>query len=260
MFMAKYPHLVGEIENNIYAIAKQKSLVDFPTYCHILKDLNYKIVNPEDFGLKNVEGCVRCQEKLVLTEKAAQFFTDQLKDVLKNNTRISLEELNDFDLILNCTAQSLNPNQEWDLRYEPCVIFVYAGPKDYPAFTIMDGALGTIYPLSPGYYTTYSVVYSRMNNFPTFAQADFALKHVTLEKLSGIRNIVEQELQHYCPSFPSEFEFSHYSLSVRTQFNELTNNRTCLCSRQNNVIQIMPSKIDCIFYAEEFVRNQLSSD
>ena len=144
----------------------------------------------------------------------------------------------------------------------PCLIgyWIDTVVNTNPAFTIMDGALGTIYPLSTGYYTTYSVVYSRMNNFPTFAQADFALKHVTLEKLSGIRNIVEQELQHYCPSFPSEFEFSHYSLSVRTQFNELTNNRTCLCSRQNNVIQIMPSKIDCIFYAEEFVRNQLSSD
>ena len=79
-FLDDYSFLTSEIENNIYAVPTQHSLIDFNTYIKIFDDYDYEIIN---LKMDNIEGAIRVGERHIDPFKAKRFFESELQDVLK---------------------------------------------------------------------------------------------------------------------------------------------------------------------------------
>jgi glycine/D-amino acid oxidase-like deaminating enzyme len=93
-FMERYARLSAPIEHNIYVIPEQDSLVDFLTYRMIMSasGLEYAEVSPADYGITNCRGGVRVEERLILLDKARDFFTRRLGSAMRlNHAAVSVE-------------------------------------------------------------------------------------------------------------------------------------------------------------------------
>jgi hypothetical protein len=72
---------------NIYAIARDRSLVDFDQYVrHPARRGRVRDHRrPEEFGLRNVEGAVLTGERHILTDRARAYFEEKLGDRIRLN-------------------------------------------------------------------------------------------------------------------------------------------------------------------------------
>ena len=75
-FMRVYGEFTRGIPMNIYAIARQRSLVDYQQYVATLRcELEFiEIARPEEFGLANVEGAVLTGERHIVTDQLRAYF------------------------------------------------------------------------------------------------------------------------------------------------------------------------------------------
>ena len=92
-FIREYPTL--PVTDNLYAIATDRSLIDYRTYLTICKGsgmgLGYTEVDPSQFGLRGVEGAIRTTERVVDTAAVKRQFEEELEDFIryeKENFRI----------------------------------------------------------------------------------------------------------------------------------------------------------------------------
>lgn len=259
-FVKVYGDLCQTIDDNIYAIANKVSLVDYQTYLQIMKatGLNFKEVKAEDFGLINVAGCIKVDEKLVLTSKAEKFFADKLTPRFKDEFK--KEQIDDFDIVLNCSSQMFMSCREWDLLYEPCIVLNYKANKKFPAITIMDGSLCTIYPKEDDIYTLYSVEHSPVValssslNICQHCGIDCKMD-LPEEKIKQFEDVITT----YIPFFKDVFIYCGYETSLRVTFNDNTDLRIPQIARNGKVVHILPSKIDNIFHAERAIKDLLKN-
>jgi hypothetical protein len=79
-FLARYGGLTAGVPVNVYAVAAEESLVDFGTYCQVLRgEVEFiTIARPAEFGLENVEGAVLTGERHIVIARARGFFTEAL--------------------------------------------------------------------------------------------------------------------------------------------------------------------------------------
>lgn len=250
-FLEHYPTLSERIEKNLYAVVKDQSFLDFETYQLVMSGsgLNYEVVDPSGEGLKNVEGCLRCDERVICTNKAREYFTQALGDSLELNSRV--DSVYGFDATINCTYQTWNPTQS-SFRYEPCVVLVYSSDMGSKAVTLMDGPFHSVYPFETGFFTAYSVRLSRLDNFKDYPQAVETLNGVGTERVENIKTQVEKEIAVYFPEF-SSFKFEGVHKSIRSYAINSADARTCSVRKNENMIHVMSGKIDSIFYAEKEV-------
>ena len=89
-FIDRYHHLLADVDENVYAVAEQKSLLDFGTYVQIAKasGMSHSLANPTALGLTNVEGCLLTQEKALLVDEPREYFRRVLGSRLHLNTNI----------------------------------------------------------------------------------------------------------------------------------------------------------------------------
>lgn len=254
-FVEKYGDFCEPIENNLYAIAQKVSLIDYPTYLHIMEasGLTFTEVNPKHFGLKNVAGCIKVDEQLILTSKAKAFFESRLSPVKQKFTE---EMIDDFDVVINCSSQEFYQNENWDLIYEPCVMLNYECSEDFPALTVMDGKLCTIYPKEDNIYTLYSVKHSAQGvwTWPMWLTPASAEDY-----LKGRKELMEDLAATYVPRFKDIFKYCGYETSMRASFNDRTDMRVPEVDVNGKVINVLPSKVDHIFHAERTIKNHLKS-
>lgn len=249
-FLTVYGDLCESIDNNLYAIADKISLVDYKTYLQIMDatGLSYKEIDPKIFGLSNVTGCIKVQEKLILTHKAKDFFKQKLRP--RFNYDFKKEQIEDFDIVLNCSSQMFMSCESWDLLYEPCIMLNYYCKVDYPAVTIMDGPLCTIYPKNDNIYTLYSVAHSPL-------AISSSMVHVREIEEGNIIDKFEEVIKSYIPNFNQLFIYCGYETSLRVSINDNTDLRVPKISRDGKLIHILPSKIDNIFHAEREIKKLL---
>lgn len=252
-FLEHYPTLSEKIDENIYAIVKNHSFLDFDTYKLIMLGSGLAFEEVET-NLNNVEGSIRCDERVICTNRAREYFTHALGDCLELNSKV--DSVYGFDAIINCTYQTWNPTQS-GFRYEPCVVLIYSSDVGSKAVTLMDGPFHSVYPFENGLFTAYSVKLSRLDNFEDFSQAVALLATVNSEKIAKIRSQMEREICLYYPDFAG-FKFEGIHKSIRSYSINSADARTCSVRMDGNMIHVMSGKIDSIFHAEREVRKCLN--
>jgi regulator of RNase E activity RraB len=251
-FLAAYPEFCEPIEHNLYAIAEHVSLMDFDTYRVVMdaQGLEYEVVDPDDYGLTNVEGCIRCGEMLIRNDLAAVWFEKELRPRIAYR-EFKFDDLDGWDAVINCSSQQSLAHPDWDLVYEPCVMLNYDTVANQPAVTVMDGPLCTVYPRWPGRYTLYSVEHSTRGRFDSWEKAAVALSR-------GVdRGPFERLIDTYAPWFKDYFQFAGMERSMRVTFGDAARSRVPHVGFSGGVIQVMPCKIDNIFQTERAIRQLL---
>ena len=270
-FMERYPTLSSKAEHgNIYSIPKYESILDFFTYKSIMMSTGIEfneIVNPD--WSSNLEGSINCNERVIEIEKSRTYFKSKLEDNLLLNTPVeSLEEKSDsvlingenFDFVIDCTWGHFKKNRD-DVFYEPTVLLYYETKENFPAFTLVDGPLASIYPTeTKGLYTLSSVPNTPMTQFDHPEKArEFINSNLPNEMLNSKITAMEEQIMKYVPQFKDTFTYVAPQYSIKTKVVGAFDDRSCSVINENRYISVMSGKIDTIFHAMERILYYIGS-
>lgn len=263
-FMKVYGGLTDEVKHNIYAVAEQESLIDFETYRQIMSSegLAYEQVDPAEYGLTNVSGCIRCDERLVRQDLAREYFRILLEKNIQLDRAFTLDDMGDHDWVINCSSQLFMQYSGWELCYEPCVILRCESEVPQPAVTIMDGDLCNIYPTGGNSYALYSVELSPVSHVHTAEDARKVLaQDGYLHKLLDVmeEQFVE-EISHFIPDFRDRFVVTGQDVALRVVFVDYSDTRAPALAQVGKIIHILSPHIGNIFHAERMVKVLLGEE
>jgi hypothetical protein len=267
--MQEYPQLVENIRNNVYAISKNNSLIDFETYKLIMQHsgCEFEDVNYEFLNFDYVSGAINTEEKLIRNDLAIGYFKNELaKNQIEVvfNYKVKTEELiaktiNDeiFDVVINCTWGTLKSSllSKHKIFYEPCIYFYYSSfdkSNDF-ALTVMDGDLFSLYPYINNIYTLTSVKYTPILKTSNIETARQVLKDVTDDFKRERRNSFEEQACKYMPDFLERFKYESVELSLKTKTESESDSRFCIVEHNNGLIDVFSGKIDTLKFAEDSV-------
>lgn len=256
-FMQRYGHLTSSVPVNIYAIADSDSLVDFGTYCQVLRgEVEFVTIHdPSEFGLQNVEGAVLTGERHIVIRKAREYFRKELDGFVKYN-KAPTGDYDDFDLVIDCTFCAMDAaNID---RYEPCITGILKGPTDM-AVTIMDGPFPSIYPWDEesGLLSITSASLTPLNKTcKTYGDAKEALnRYPKLAAWNRVQDMIEQ-IANYWPDARQKYSPVDYKKSIRAMPKSAADARLVDVVRvAPNHIRIRAGKIDAILAAERAVKD-----
>lgn len=189
-FIERYPSLSREVDNNLYAVPKYDSLIDFSTYRLIMTSsgLDYQVLQDNSFHMSSfsgveindVDGVMRTSERVILLSEARSYFETALSSSLNLDCKVDLivgddkqAKINDqsFDFVIDCSWGHLL-ELPIPLFYEPTILLYYECKHNFPAITLVDGNLGSIYPTEdPNVYTLSSVVHTPISRCSDSASA-----------------------------------------------------------------------------------------
>lgn len=273
-FLETYGEMTEEIKNNIYAVAKNKSLMDFATYLAVLRSekINFEIVDAESYGLINVEGCVRCKEKSINTAKAKNHFRALLDKNLRFDSDIAEIKLRQekavineeaFDYAIDCTYGQLGPRKMPGLFYEADLVLTYRNDQSDTALTIMDGALASFYPYHDDsnsenqYFTLTSVRHTPLKKFRDIQEARTFIRTISEKEVEKKRPLFERVISRYYPGFSREFLYQGFFTSIKTKLTNSTCARELAVTHKGRVSHILSGKISHVFLAEDAVTKQI---
>lgn len=268
-FMRRYPSLSRAVVGNYYAIARNESLLDFETYKAVMASsgVGFRTVDSPTLDLREVEGVLDTDERVLNTEAARQLFMRRLGNVMALGQRVSsIQQDADgvrvdgkrYDFVVDATWGHLT-RPDVPLFYEPTMLLYYEGPLDHPALTIVDGPLCSVYPTEdPKVYTLSSVTHTPLGQTDSAAQARRMRDEVSSDMVEAVRQRMCAQIERYLPSFAQDFRFLGPQLAIKTKPMGLSDNRSCSVQRFGRVISVMSGKIDTIFYASDCVLDILS--
>lgn len=259
-FMERYGHLTAGVPVNIYAVARDRSLVDFDQYVRTLQgEVEFvRIARPEEFGLRNVEGAVLTGERHIVTSRARAYFEEQLGKRIKcNMPRAEVLDDDAWDLTVDCTFCA-NESAGVD-RYEPCIVPILRGPVDR-AVTIMDGPFPSLYPwdeerglssLSSAFWTPFS---KELRSWQ--AARDLLDNLAPSERLERCDGMIASMAEFY-PAIRN-YELVDWKLSVRAMPLSGADTRLVEVVRlRDRLVRVRAGKIDAVLHAEQLVRGYL---
>jgi len=278
LFLERYPELSAPCKaGNIYAVPRYDSLIDFKTYKSIMTatDIDFNEMDVPDW-LKNVEGCVLTQERIILTDVANKYFEKKLENELVLNTKITdvrnfesnveleddKENIHNFDYVINCTWGHMLTLHS--VFFEPSLILYYnlkEKDADFPAVTFVDGDLCSIYPMEQlGLFTLSSVPLTPLLRTEHASEA-----RSFVDNIDTARNIIdkkipafEKQITKYLPLFNELFEYAGNQISIKTKPYGLYDNRSVSMRTSGRVLSIMSGKIDTIFQAGDMVLSHIA--
>lgn len=268
-FMGRYSHLVTSIHENIYAIADD-SLIDYLAYQNVYRGkVPYQEVDPKCFGLNHIEGAIRCQECLLLTDNCSEFFYSHLNHVLRLDTPVlTIDNKSSgvfingerFDYCFVCTY-----NQAWPGKtptvYEVALMLVYEkiGLCPVGALTVMDGPYFSLFPYRDNLYTLSSV-----RNTPYLASEDIGIVKAATKieplQLAVCREKFEGEINRYTDWFSTSFRYLSYLVSVKTKpVADGSANREFHYETDERVCRLYSGKINNVIKAEDVATQVLAT-
>lgn len=266
-FIERYPALSKKIDNNVYAIPRYYSSLDFQTYKIIMASagLEFSDVTQSVDYLQGIEGALRCEERLILTNKAKQYFSDKLQSYLVLNKEISLADINrgevdgeKFDYFIDCTWGRLSQFKR-ELFFEKTIQLNYRlrpGCQFNTALTFVDGDLFSLFPTEhEGMYTLTHVTHTPVSVFDT---ADAFDPQVDSQLVADRKASMEHDIQRHFPQFLEYFEYQNYDISMKTKVRDDSDDRSCYIEHDGNTIKVLSGKIDTIFYASEKILSILT--
>jgi len=261
-FVERYPALSRPVAENLYVVPRGESLIDFLTYKLIMTSSGIEFAELHDHPamLANVEGCLLAPERVLLIDRARRYFTDRLGSNLILGHRVSaITETKDavhvdgqrYDFVIDATWGHFS-KPPIDLFYEPTLLLYYEANRDFPAVTLVDGPLCSIYPTEdPGLYTLSSVPHTPLGRFSTGEAARQALDAVDSALIDRKVQLMEEQITRYVPGFKDVFRFIGPQLSVKTKPAGRFDDRSCYVYKAGRLFSVMSGKIDTIFFAVE---------
>lgn len=259
-FMKRYGFLTRAVECNIYAIARDESLVDFGTYLSIVKsDLEcITIYDPAEFGLQNVEGAIMTGERNILARDAAAYFEEQLAGHVHLGAPAGAEHDPTFDFTIDCTFAA-NGSASVD-RFEPCLVLLMRGPVGR-AVTIMDGGFPSLYQWHPseGLSSLSSAKWTPFaKDIKTYAHARAMLDSLTIGEVEERGRHMIDSMAHFYPAI-RDYEVVDHMLSIRAMPLSGADTRLVDVHRDGKMIRVRAGKIDAILAAERLVKEMIGS-
>lgn len=260
-FIDRYGQFTAAVPINLYAIAAEKSMVDYAQYKSTLeREMSFLEVNPKDYGLQNVEGAVLTTERHIITDSVKKFFFKHLKENLVLNSTAHVNDVykDAYDCTIDCSFcafDSLGID-----RYEPCVVGMLRGPTD-KAVTIMDGPFGSLYPWNEqkGLNSLSSALWSPLDKkCKSWAEAQVLLNLAEAEGtlLDRVYEMV-LDLSEYWPAI-KDYKVVGYHTSIRAMPLSGADSRLVDVIRPTEkVIRVRAGKIDAVIHAEGLVKKEL---
>lgn len=254
-FINEYPSIVSDVKNNIYAIPKDKSIIDFETYKSIL---SYEKINFKNFNLKNIkniEGAIVCDEKLIKHKNAKEYFNNELGNIFEKiefSQDCLLKISKEFDIVINCTNNLLKDITEKSY-YELCLVLLYKKKRgtNIGALTLMDGKFFSIYPYQNDIYTITDVEYT-----PIYKSENINFDYNI--NLKQRIDKIEDKIKYHYSDFKLDFEYMDYFLSLKTKKYNESGDRYPVITRKNNIINCYTGKIQGIYLIEDFIRESIN--
>jgi hypothetical protein len=270
-FLERYSDLSQSVVNNIYAVPKQTSLIDFDTYKLIMTatGIPYQVIDECPLPLADVDGIMRVDERIVLIEKARLHFNSHLSSALSLNTKVDSIADHDtfvrvngdrFDYVIDATWGHFT-NTEQEVYYEPTMLLYFEAEPDQPAITFVDGPLYSIYPTEEKtIYTLSSVPHTPLGHFRTSQEAKVARDCVNTAQVKARLDVMVRQALENVPNFRDVFKFLGPQLSIKTKPIGISADRSCYVGRKGRVFSVLSGKIDTIFFATERILTMIEAD
>lgn len=258
-FMARYGELTRGVPVNVYAVAAHDSLVDFGTYCQVLRSEAefVTIARPQEFGLRGVEGAVLTGERHIVIRKARNHFSRVLEDHVRFGTpRTHIDDAR-WTVTLDCTFCALE-GAAVD-RYEPCLTVLLEGPVDR-AVTIMDGPFPSLYPWDEeeGLSSLTSARWTPLGRCGSYVEARHLLDTLSSEDIALRTVSMVDQLAEFWPESRDRYRPAGHLLAIRAMPRSAADARLVDVIRVGERgIRVRAGKIDAILHAEQIVRDML---
>lgn len=289
--LAVYPSFSYALHENVFAVAAEKSLLDFQTYIQVCaaSHLPFSLFDGSTIGLKGISGAIICPERAFYVDVPQDYFTCELSSICTLNcavksiaqtSKLESSGLHEFsvsvdstkyDWVINCTY-----NQSFSVSgvrtfFECCVVFLYEDVRSDKlrskkfGVTVMDGPFVSLYPYTvaspthPLYnrhlYTLTSVQHTPTKVFSSSAEAE--AYRISLneneQEISRIRSLFEEEVLSFLPRFGVVFKYFGFYTSLKHKQSDTASGRECVVERDKRVIHVYSGKINTIFHAEDVV-------
>ena len=259
-FMEQYGFLTRAVPVNIYAIAEGNSLVDFAQYLRTLAgEIEFlTILDPAEFGLRNVEGAIMVGERHIVTDEARAYFERELGDTVKLNTPPGDVDSKEWDWTIDCTFCA-NSSAGVD-RYEPCLVVLLFGPTDR-AVTVMDGPFPSVYPwkeaeglssLSSALWTPFS------KTCRTWAEAKALIDGLISAEIDHQAQSMVGSMAEFYPPIREQYRIVGHRISIRAMPLSGADTRLVDVARAGErALRVRAGKIDAIIHAERLIRKMI---
>ena len=255
-FMHDYGFLTEPVQNNLYAVPNEESLLDAKTIETIFPPLSWHHEREEAPFLLNTEMVWRTQERYICPLKTKRFMVEQLSPILRRE-QVEAENLaalqKDYSLVIDCTNNALlrpGPGE----YFEAVAMFVYdiAKPLPFGALTYIDGPLFSIYPFHDGTISLSHVVHSIVHS----SAVPIASEETRDDGKS--RRQAELHARLYWPDFLDHLSFSKTVYSTKSKRANASAYRAPLFKQKDNVLSCFTGKIQGIYLIEAKARDVLS--
>lgn len=261
-FVERYPQLSREIAENIYAVPREDSLIDFATYRLIMTStgIDFREVRDPSVLLRGVDGLLLVGERVLLIERARQFFTEGLGSSLHLGTRVDEIDERADGVYVGGSRYDVLVDATWGHRaglpmrffYEPTMLLYYETDDPFPAVTLVDGPLCSVYPTEdPGLYTLSSVPHTPIGRTDSPADARRMRDTVSSTTVAEKVALMEEQICHYLPEFRERFRFVGPQLAIKTKPVGKFDDRSCYVFRRGRTFSVMSGKIDTVFVATD---------
>ena len=254
-FTNDYSFMVSAVHNNAYAIPKE-SVLDYGTYKKIFYDYHFSEV---DLGLDNLQDVILVDERFINFKTANEFFNNKLGNlVVKTEITNAAALKEDFDLVINCTNNSIPDPECKDAFYELAVTLLYdkVGYTPFGALTLVDGEFFSIYPYEGNTFTVSDVKYTPVGQFDKLNDLKIYPFHPV--DITYYKEMFESRVMKYYPEFKDKFVYKDYFLATKAKYKNSSADRYPVISQQGNVINCFTGKIQGIYVIEDYVKNEIA--
>lgn len=270
-FVERYPGLSQVVPENIYAVPHRDTLMDYQTYRLVMTStgVDFSETARCSVELTDIDGYLTTTERVLLLAKARAYFHGHLSDVLELGHKVTaVEEQADkiyldgeaYDFVVDATWGHFS-RPEMEVIYEPTMLLYFEGPKSFPAITLVDGPLCSIYPTEErGVFTLSSVPHTPLGRSDSGAGARAIRDAVTAADVDRKVALMTEQVSRYVPSFRDSFRFLGPQLSVKTKPVGASDDRSCHVWKRGRVFSVMSGKIDTVFFAVERILALFEAD
>jgi hypothetical protein len=261
-FIERYPLLSTPVEQNIYAVPRDDSLIDYLTYRLIMTSsgIEFSEIESAPVEIAGVEGMFMVGERVLQIGRARKYFLDRLGTRLNLNVPVeAIEERDDciyvngsrFDFVVDATWGHFSA-PPMRVFYEPTLLLYYQAKQHFPAVTLVDGPLCSVYPTeNPDVFTLSSVPHTPLGSFPSASEAAQFQRSISNELVTSRRAEMERQISKYIPAFQDIFTYAGPQLAIKTKPIGNHDDRSCYVNMRGRVLSVMSGKIDTIFFATE---------
>lgn len=269
-FLSRYKNLIRDIDENYYFISEKNSFTSYEDFLRIyqqeciqFKEVDTDTIEPYKISLVG-KRCIKTEEKYIDFEKCKEFFSKELDGLFECIPKFStIDEIidylpQDFDYIINCTYNHLNPI-DFE-KFEVFLILLYKIPyKSNFAYTVMDGNYFSFYPYKPD-----EDIYSLTSVEHGVLWSGCNLNEVSINNrmIEERRRVIEGEVKRYIPDFNAEFQGVELSFKTKpkTQSDDRSIRLTSSLANGIPVINVYGGKITGIFHAEKIIKTIINPE